>query len=389
MMATEIELSPDQQHAQDQILAFLPSDRALITMGGYAGTGKTTVIASTVRQIKSDQRQRIAFCAFTGKAASILRGKLEAAGALDQGDYIGTIHSLIYDPIIGQGGKICGFNKKESIDQEVIIADEASMIDENLFNDLKSYGRPIVAVGDHGQLPPVFGNFNLMEAPQIRLEKIHRQAAEHPIIRLSIMAREDGYIPCGTYGPGVVKVSKDEGWELMKKMDLDQQLVLCGRNETRSRLNRFIRGRCGRVAQDLAGKTDEPLPGDKLICLKNNKREGIWNGMTGVVQSIEPVGRHWYTASITMDNGLPFLGRILKYQFYQKQTIREWEGLEAREFGNLFDFGYCLTVHKAQGSESENVIVIEERMGMQTDDDWRRWLYTAVTRSKERLLIVA
>lgn len=367
----------------------MSSDLALITMGGYAGVGKTTLIADTVKRIKADQRKKIAFCAFTGKAASILKAKLEAFGALGAGDYCGTIHSLIYDPIIGQGGQICGFRPKGSIDQDIIIADEASMIDEQLFTDLKAYGRPIVAIGDHGQLPPVFGRFNLMESPDIRLEKIHRQAAEHPIIRLSILAREEGHIPAGEYGEGILKVSKDEGWKILNAMpDLPEALVMCGRNETRGKLNRFIRARCGRVARDLAGSTDHPVPGDKVICLKNNKFECIYNGMTGIVKSVEPYGAHWLWMRILMEDGLSFMGKVFKHQFYQKQTLREWEGLEAKQIGNLFDFGYCLTAHKAQGSESSNVVVIEERMGMQTDDDWRRWLYTSVTRSKNKLLII-
>ena len=55
--------------------------------------------------------------------------------------------------------------------------------------------------------------------------------------------------------------------------------------------------------------------------------------------------------------------------------------------GDLFDFGYALTVHKAQGSQAKRVILFEERFSQMTDDEWRRWLYTAVTRAEEELFI--
>lgn len=384
----DIELSEDQRQAQDKILDFLKSDLALITMGGFAGTGKTTVIADTVKKIHDDDRKSIAFCAFTGKAASILKEKLEAAGALTPIDSCGTIHSLIYDPIINAKGLICGFSRKDSIDEDVIIADEASMIDENIFRDLKSYGKPIVAIGDHGQLPPVFGNFNLMQDPSIRLEKIHRQAEANPIIRLSMMAREEGTIPVGEYGPGVSKVSGT--LVLHERDDLHKALVLCGRNRTRVFWNQKIRKQSGLFGKDLTGVTPLPVQGDKVICLKNNRFAGIYNGTTGVVTRVDQLDPHWYNMGVKIDGVMSFgyLGRVFKHQFNFESTIREWDGVEPKKIGDLWDFGYCLTVHKAQGSEHSNVVVIEERMGMQTDDDWRRWLYTAVTRSKEKLLIV-
>ncbi len=55
--------------------------------------------------------------------------------------------------------------------------------------------------------------------------------------------------------------------------------------------------------------------------------------------------------------------------------------------GDLFDFGYALTVHKAQGSQAKKVVLFEERFPKMTDDDWKRWLYTAVTRAEEELYI--
>jgi len=55
--------------------------------------------------------------------------------------------------------------------------------------------------------------------------------------------------------------------------------------------------------------------------------------------------------------------------------------------GDLFDFGYALTVHKAQGGQAKKVVLFEERFKKMSDQQWRRWLYTAVTRAEEELII--
>lgn len=392
-LVADLELSPDQKKAEEALLAFWKARGRLLTMGGYAGTGKTTTVAHAIRSFGAatgdKDRPSIGFCAFTGKAASVLRGKLITADALGPTDYCGTIHALIYSPIINARGLVCGFTLKPKCDVlvDMFVVDEASMLDENLFRDLQSYGLPILAVGDHGQLPPVMGKFNLMQNPEIRLEKIHRQAEDNPIIRVSRMAREEGRIPVGEFGPGVRKVAGHH--VLFEMKDLHQSLVLCGRNRTRVFWNKKIRFQAGRSAKDLAGATPAPISGDRVICLKNNRQAGIWNGMTGNVNSCEPVGKHWYLLNVTLDGqDYRYFGRVFKHQFNVEQTIRDFEGCEPKDMGDLWDFGYCLTVHKAQGSESDDVVVIEERMGMQTDDDWRRWLYTAVTRAKQNLLIV-
>jgi exodeoxyribonuclease-5 len=69
-------------------------------------------------------------------------------------------------------------------------------------------------------------------------------------------------------------------------------------------------------------------------------------------------------------------------------TMREVPNGPDGERGDLWDFGYALTVHKAQGSQASDVLVFEERFARSNDDDWRRWIYTAVTRAQERLTVV-
>jgi len=399
-----IELSPDQQIAADAIIAVLRGGSNLLTVGGFAGCGKSTTLAMAVDM--ADKRPQIAFCAFSGKAASVLKSKLEAASALKPGDYVGTIHGLIYRSRHGGSGagSLCetdidakeapedrrpveqavktnlAFDLLDDIDQGVIVVDEASMLSEKIFTDLKSFNRPIIAIGDHGQLPPVGCNFNLMEAPMVRLEKIHRQAEGDPIIHVSRLARENGRIPIGVYGEFVEKVQKI-GVGFMDRNWINQDtMFLCGMNSTRIWWNEHLRNRYGFTSND-------PEVGEKIICLKNNRDVEIYNGMTGRINSIGLKGRHWYHLSATMDYGNFYNGLCYKHQFGSTRTIFNAPDLAPWQIGDLFDWGYCMTTHKSQGSESENVVVLEERIS-RTEDDWRRWLYTSVTRSKKRLLIV-
>jgi exodeoxyribonuclease-5 len=391
---TEISLSKDQQQVHDAVIAWYKAWRAggadakqVLTIGGYAGTGKTTLTAATARTLRKEiERLRIAFCCFTGKAALVLRGKLQAAGAVDPyADHAGTIHSLIYKPVY-KDGVLTGWKKVDELDYDLIVLDEASMVAEEIFKDLLGYGLPILAVGDHGQLPPVKGELNLMQNPELRLEQIHRQAADNPIIRLSMMARLEGRIPVGRFGDYVHKVTDRRVFD--KVGELRDLMVICGTNRTRVSLNYQLRKRLGYLSED-------PETGEKVICLKNNRDLEIFNGMTGVIQAIAPAQRHTYPAKIKMD-GLeaPIEQIISRYQFGAAKTLKDFkpEGemlpLHHRELGLLFDWGYAVTCHKAQGSEARRVVVFEECDWMENEDHRRRWLYTAVTRSSERLLIV-
>ncbi|MBI2069861.1 MAG: AAA family ATPase [Elusimicrobia bacterium] len=370
-------LTQDQEKAREAIDAWRRSaSKQVLTLGGYAGTGKTTVIAETVK--RWSKRPRVAFCCYTGKAADILRDKLVKTGAIKTGDYCGTIHGLIYEAAgedADEKGKIeiC-WERKDSIEADLLVVDEASMVSREIWEDLCFFGVPILAVGDHGQLPPIGGKGNLMENPDIRLETIHRQAKESPIIKLSIMAREEGKIPIGEYGPSIVKTDDDAAcW---RYPSLDKVMFLCGRNKTRVALNAQIRERLGLHSL-------EPVAGDRVICLRNARRFKVFNGMLGIVQSIKASGENFYRTKIRMDSDVVFKGRISRSQFGQERTLEYTENQ-----GCLFDWGYALTVHKAQGSEAAQVVLFEERFSQMSEDEWRRWLYTAVTRASQELVII-
>jgi exodeoxyribonuclease-5 len=244
---------------------------------------------------------------------------------------------------------------------------------------------PVVAVGDHGQLPPINGNFNLMQTPVLKLEKIHRQAQENPIIKVSMIARQEGFIPISTFSSQVKKYDKEDEEtgsivpELLSGYDNDT-LVLCGYNHTRIKLNKYIR-------QLLEFFSEEPIAGDRIICLRNNQKKEIYNGMLGTIKTIEEDNEEWYFACIDLDE-ISYSGLISKQQFGANTGMNFTKDRKRTMEGDLFDFGYALTVHKAQGSQARKVILFEERFKQMDDEMWRRWLYTGVTRAEEELYII-
>jgi exodeoxyribonuclease V len=387
-----LNLSEDKKTVLKQILhwqEFQTDKQPYLTIGGYAGTGKTTLIAVLRRLLyKKNPKTKVAFAAFTGKAARVLKNYLEEFDLLYKQDSIGTIHSLIYSVVENEQQEIIAWRRKDRLKTDLIIIDEASMIDQKIWADLLSYQIPILAVGDHGQLPPVHGYFNLMKEPMLRLETIHRQEHNNPIIDLSILARTKGYIPVGSYGAKVKKLLKSDPdtAELIDnhlQMANQETLIVCGYNNTRLKLNQYLRS--------IKGFEDEqPQAGDRVMCLRNNHQKQIFNGMLGTVERIRRVDDKFYELKVNFDDqNFAYEGLVVAKQFNSGKTISfNNQDRQLLKKADLFDFAYALTVHKAQGSQASKVIIFEERFKQMTDEDWRRWLYTAITRAEEELIIV-
>lgn len=393
------ELSEDQDKVFDQILEWNEDKKAgqVLTLGGYAGTGKSTLI-SVFASLFEDKA--FAYCALTGKASNVIQQKLNEADVHPSSSHVGTIHSLLYTPIANKAtGAIIGWRKKkqeagDSIPYELIVVDEASMVDERIFGDLYEWGVPILAVGDHGQLPPVFGDFNLMESPELRLEKIHRQAEGAPILALSEYIRESGAMPLEFPHDSVRRLSQDRLRQVISEVYgptaplLYKDIAfLCYTNMRRRGLNALVR-------EHLFQGEKEPQVGDQLICLKNAGR--IFNGMRGELRRIKRQDKHWYDVTLAFpEDGFEWEGLISAYQF-GREVFKDFGDLAHkhffprswREVGLLFDFGYALTVHKAQGSGFKHVVLSYERPNQVDHDSFRRWLYTAATRSSDKLTIV-
>lgn len=384
-----MELTLEQQSAITVLLKWFqdPKKKPSVTLGGFAGTGKTTLIAQFKTELlKQNKKLKLAFCSYTGRAAQNLKNRLKEQHALSSADTISTIHGLIYTPIETDQGVIVGWSRKEELEKDLIIVDEASMIDAPIWRDLLSYEIPILAVGDHGQLPPIQGEFNLMTQPDLVLHQIHRQAQDNPIIAVSALARESGSIPIKSFGEQVVKHARNDSEAQTLSGELLAQyspttLVLCGFNATRTKLNTYIRS-------ELGFERKEPSVRDRVICLRNNQQKGVYNGMLGTILSIEKDEPDWLYATIAMDDvEEAYEGLLYAPQFGAQSAINFTKNRLLASKGDLFDFGYALTVHKAQGSQAKRVILFEERSQHMTDDMWKKWLYTAVTRAEEELYI--
>ncbi|GAB4285663.1 MAG: ATP-dependent RecD-like DNA helicase [Candidatus Dojkabacteria bacterium] len=385
-----LSLSIDQKKALDSLKDWIFSKnkkREFITLGGYAGTGKTTLISELRKAIhKQNGKFKVAFCSFTGIASMVLQQKLNEQKAVTKNDSVSTIHSLIYSAVTNSKGEIIGWDRKKIIPVNLIIVDEASMIDYRIWNDLLSYKIPIIAVGDHGQLPPINGSFNLMEKPDLVLEKIHRQAEGHPIIDLSKIIRETGTIPSKSNANIKILYRSNED-DREKIVDAVKNyntntLVLCGFNTTRVKLNKFIR-------ESIEIHAVNPVAGDRVICLKNNHEKGIYNGMIGTINYIEDADEDFFYLKIDFDaNENLYSGLGYKDQFGNKESLASGKKEYNTKVADFFDFGYALTVHKAQGSQANRVILFEEKSSHMDEQTWKRWLYTAVTRAEESVVIV-
>src|SRR5215212_5623898 len=319
---------------------------------GYAGTGKTTL----ARHIAEHVDGKVLFAAFTGKAAQVMRSK-GCGGA-------STIHSLIYRPLESDDKEPSFelWDDAPARQAKLIVIDECSMVDAELGRDLMSFNVPLLVLGDPAQLPPVAGGgFFTEAAPDAMLTEVHRQAQDDPIVRLSMQVRAGERLTPGEYGRSSV-VRRDD-FDPQRALETDQ--ILVGRNATRRAYNTRMRERRG---------FDDPLPlaGDKLVCLRNNRRKGLFNGGLWNVAERPTTRRQILKLRLTPDEG--FSGKIEALDWQLRKKYEE------------FDYGYVLTVHKAQGSQWDDVVLFDESFAFPENRD--RWLYTGVTRAAKRLTIV-
>ncbi|MFD6319872.1 ATP-dependent DNA helicase [Methylorubrum thiocyanatum] len=361
--------SPQQEAALKAVKTWLrdPSGAQMFRLFGYAGTGKSTLAKALASDVRGGP---VVFAAFTGKAALVM-AKKGCHGA-------STIHSLIYHAREKADGTMEFVLNPMSRARSagLIVIDECSMVGEELAVDLMSFGTRILVLGDPAQLPPVRGAGVFTEAePDVMLTEIHRQAADNPIISMATKVREGGRLDYGSYGGSFVI---PQG-KLSRNAVLEAGVVLAGKNDTRKELNRKLRALHGRDSAN-------PLPGDRLVCLKNNRERGLLNGglwdVSKVVR-IHPKRLDLITASADVPEAAPV--RIdVRREFFDgtEATLKP----EKRRESDEFTYGYALTVHKAQGSQWDKVVLFDESGVFR--EHRSRWLYTGLTRAAEAVLVV-
>lgn len=364
-------------------------------ISGYAGSGKSTLVKHIIEALDIPEEQ-VCYACFTGKAAQVL---------LKKGNKnVCTLHRLLYTSYPLPNGKFRRVPKISLEPYRIIVVDEVSMAPMELMKLLLSHkGIYVICLGDPFQLPPVDKNQDnhLLDHPHIFLDEIMRQAQESEIIRVSMDVREGR--PLLPQNGEEVKILPKA--ELNEGMLLWADQVLCATNATRVSLNNQMR--------ELLGRTGEPQDGDKVICLRNYwdniaaNEDPLVNGTIGYLQnsyssfSQVPMYMGGQRFETTCGNFLSDSGALFTNLEMDKKMILtgekccDWKlayalGKNMRTAHLVpkeFTYGYAITGHKAQGSEWDKVLVIEEGFPFAREEH-ARWLYTCVTRAAEKLVLI-
>jgi len=357
-----MQLSNDQTKAFDAIRAWFKTKEKSFVLSGYAGTGKTTLAKYIAESIGED---KVIFCSYTGKAANVLREK----GCANSG----TIHSFLYTFTHDEGGKpFFRLNYESAMaSARLVIVDEYSMLPQEIIDDIHRLANKVLYLGDSFQLPPVNGECSLQ--PDCMMEEIQRQALDSPIIRAATAVRLGEKLEHCPDGDFRYITRKQAGRDTF----LNSDQVIVGRNATRREFNAKFLNYLG-----FKNPTQHAYGGEKIICLKNSRDRGLFNGMIGKCVSGYFEG-DFYNLTFETDgmvfNDLPVWSGDMEE--------REFKGIKLPKGVERFDYAYAITCHKSQGSEFDNVLIYNEALGADMTEK-RRWLYTAITRAKKTATLV-
>ena len=412
-----MELSPGQESALRQVHHwFKETDEQVFRMFGPAGTGKTTIARLVPGSLGIHD---FAFGAFSGKAAQVLRSK----GCIPAG----TLHSMIYGaPInlradrkrledtldrmliqpVNDTRRVIIESLKEDIrtlderirrngalefpvnyeselaDADLLIADEVSMVSDKMAEDILSTGVRVLVLGDPEQLPPVRGEgFFTRQAPDVMLTEVHRQALDSPVLAMATRIRNGAPLTTNDLSHG----------RRVDYTEYDQ--ILCWRRATRWGAVRYVREQLGRPP-------GEVVPGDTVMNLQNNKDLEIFNGQIFTVLDVS-VGENDDERLLRVDDGTTERDIFVYTHGLTETGEKEGESARLGWNGNVafVTFSQALTVHKAQGSEWKNVLLVDESRSMwgmeskirgpeHASNIVRRWLYTGITRASDSITIV-
>lgn len=368
-----MQLTPQQDAALKAVTAWLkdPDGPQVFRLFGWAGTGKTTIAKLLAQEARLPM-----YASFTGKAAMVMRKN----GC----DSAQTLHSLIYSPERNEANGQLVFKinwESPLMAADLLVVDEVSMVDEDLGSDTLSFGKKVLVLGDPGQLPPIKGLGFFTEAqPDVLLTDIRRQAADNPIIALSAMIREGKMPEPGTMGDAVVILSRQQLKRKYEELLATADMTLVGTNSSRMAVNlqaRQIKGLQGEF------EAWHPVAGDRLVCLRNDRKKGFLNGSLWTVAGGVDVGQVDTRLSIKGDDiDISTEIDVLNEFFCGKEAGLDWR---LKMNYDEFTYAQALTCHKAQGSQWPFVFGLDQSKVFK--DVWQKWLYTLVTRAEERLTL--
>ncbi len=422
--------------------------RDVFVLNGYAGTGKTSVIAALIKALSHCKIKSVVL-APTGRAAKV-------AGAMAERQ-TSTIHRRIYHVETSNGNMTVHLSANRD-QNTVFIVDEASLITDSsrgsLLRDLIRYvysgqGCKMILVGDTAQLPPV----GQSDSPAMNLERLKqlglapfshtldvpvRQAAESGILYNATIVRQileklqngetsgfsEGQLPLKLEGfPDIRAVSSmdlaDELSSSWSSVGPEETLIVTRSNGRANRFNQAIR--------NMVMYAEEPLQqGDRLVIAKNDYYWGRQNKMKTFLANGETVtvkwvgkpeklyGRWFVDTELMLADGQEMSAKIMlrslmadgpsipraEMDHFLQLVINEEEGAGPTEkimaamenpYYNALQakYAYCVTCHKAQGGQWKHVYIDmggipAESMGI----DFYRWLYTAITRATEKVFLL-
>lgn len=391
-------LNEEQEDAVGMAVWCAAKPHRIGILAGPAGTGKTTTIKAIC-----DRIGQVSIICPTGRAAGRAR---QASGRPAS-----TIHSFLYTIKTDKNGNMI-FQRRSFYDRPqsgVIIVDEASMLGLDVMNDLwplmGEIGISFLFVGDAFQLPPVskgdepeFSVFNDVFADLCRdngvdmqrvdLKNVLRQALESPILRAATAMRENP-----TNWRHVLDVAE---WSDFPKPtntahriagmveDKIDYACITYTNATRHKMNRDVRSVLG------WGEDDELQPGEPLLIRRNQKTLGLHNGevirFTGYIDPskyVRDLPPQFAMTKISDKVCLVSPDGIMNDQHppFDQRKGMQWPFVEA-------NLGYAMTCHASQGSEFDWVIIQWDSAITRMPLPYRtRWLYTAFSRARTKLMI--
>lgn len=424
--------------------------RNALLVKGYAGTGKTTIIATLVK-VLAELNINAVLMAPTGRAAKVLSQYAETEAS--------TIHKAIYRQKSSKDAMSQFVLGKNFNSNTVFIVDEASMIPDqgtdnsffgsgNLLRDMISFiyndkNCKLILSGDTAQLPPVgmslsnamsasvLSGYN-MEVEEYALKEVVRQSLDSGILSgatsiRGIIATQQASYPKIITGKKIKDITRIKGAEVMdylqdyySKYGLDQTMVICRSNKIANKYNEMIRNR-------ILGREEEISSGDYLMVVKNNyhwlEAEGVEFIANGDIIKVKRVRKfeevyghrfasldlilpdynlefnakvnldtlHIETASLASEENLKFYSAIAEDYITEKSKAKIAEKVREDPFFNALQikYAYAVTCHKAQGGQWPVVFIDQSYfMDEMLNVDYLRWLYTAFTRATEHVILV-
>ena len=367
-------------------------------IAGYAGTGKTTLISHIVAALDLDPK-RVCYVAYTGKAANVLKQK-NCPNAT-------TVHKLLYESRPLEDGTFVNIPKDNLSNlYSLIIVDEISMLPIEMWELMLTYGVPVIACGDPGQLPPIDPSQNngVLDRPHVFLDEIMRQAKESEIIQLSMHIREGK--PLSTFTCAQKQIQIFSSCDVSTGMYEWADQVICATNQKKQDINTLLR--------KLKGFPKEPQVGDKIIGMTNHwnffsdNYQPLTNGTIGEIKNLNTTYMN-IPAYIYPKRWIPILrvdmvdetedvfeDIFIDYNALMtgEKTLDSRQEFQIRKNKRIrhdppydFSFGYAITCWKAQGSQWDKVMLFEEKFPSNREEH-KRYLYTGITRAAEKAIII-